>query len=265
MEGHNTLNMLMNSLFANNNLRNWSIFEEKNGAIVVRLRFDSSDTNSENDTAGKSHVSYKKKSESQLRRDRNRAARHNNAFVRDETRSESVQDSTSPELPRHAEQIIISDTTPLDFSPVQLSPSATSLRPVNHGSAQQIQGHSTKQNSSFGSMLTLDTTSTSEELSCAIEMHSDSDFAYLDTSAAAYLPPIPHEIPKADYYEETNDGYTCLDEACSYGPRDLVGVCFVNISICHKCKNVYLCDECLSKGRHHRHRHFIAPSIPFLS
>ena len=265
MEGHDTLNMLMNSLFANNELRNWSIFEEKNGAIVVKLRFENSVTNSENNS--RNHVSFKRKSESQMQRDRNRAARRRNTYMASAT---SVQDGSSTELPRHSERNSISDTTPLDFSPVQLSLSATSFTPdtrsVKRDSEQQIQGLSTKLNSSFVSMSSLDINSlTCEEVSSAIETHSDNEFANVDSDAAVSFPPVPDEISRAGYYNDSVDSYKCLDEACSYGPKDLVGVCFVNISICHKCKNVYICDECLSKGRHQRHSPFIKPSIPFLT
>ena len=255
----------MNSLFANNHLRNWSIFEEKNGAIVVRLRFDDSVTNSENESTNGTHVSFKRKSERQMRRDRNRAARHKDTYVG----NRSVQDDdASPELPRHAEQNI-SDTTPLDFSPVELLNSSANTfapnnSPVKHDGEQHIPGQSTKLNSSFVSVSSLqqpdfETNSLMrEEVSCEI------DTEYADSYSS--MTPIPHDISTSEDYDDNDDSHVglCNDEACSYGSRDLVGVCFVNISVCHKCKDFYLCEECLIKGRHRRHRPFIGPSIPFL-
>ena len=193
-----------------------------------------------------------------MQRDKHRAARHKDTYVPGSRRS--VQDSASPELPRHAEVNVISDTTPLDISPVPLlNSSATCFDPnawpVKHGSE-----HSTKLNSTFVSMSSSETGSlTREDPSCTI----DSDYADPDLDVSPPLPPMPHDISEIEDCD--NDGYKCLDEACSYGPKDLVGVCFVNISICHKCKNVYICDECLSKGRHQRHSPFIKPSIPFLT
>ena len=257
----------MNSLFANNDLRNWSIFEEKNGAIVVRLRFNNSDTNSVNVRA--SHVSFKRKSENQLQRDRKRAVRHKDSHVANVTSSRSVEDCASPELTRHADQTI-SDTTPLEFSPVELvSPNNS---PVKHDGEQQIQDPHSKLNSSFVSLSSLpepnlETNSwMHDEASCEIDIHSD--YADSNSDAASSIPSIPHQISTAEECEDNEDflsTYVCNDEACSYGTRDLLGLCFVNISVCHKCKDVYLCEECLIKGRHHRHRPFISPSIPFLS
>ena len=78
-------------------------------------------------------------------------------------------------------------------------------------------------------------------------------YAELDSDAAASCPPLPAEISKAEDCDVINDGYTCLDEACSFESRDLVGVCFVNINVCHKCMDVYtmnalMNDKCTIRG-----------------
>ena len=72
---------------------------------------------------------------------------------------------------RHSENNSISDTTPLNFTPIQLSPSATSFTPnnksVKRDSEQQIQGLTNKLNSSSVSMSYLYINSLTCKVSCA--------------------------------------------------------------------------------------------------
>ena len=55
--------MLLSSLFENNNLKNWTIFEEKSRSIVVKLRFTNTDQNGHTSDSEQLPVSYKKKSD----------------------------------------------------------------------------------------------------------------------------------------------------------------------------------------------------------
>ena len=43
MDKHRTLHTLVSSLFTENQLKNWTIFEEKSGCILVKLRFTNAD------------------------------------------------------------------------------------------------------------------------------------------------------------------------------------------------------------------------------
>ena len=101
MDNYGTLNLLLDSLFNNNCLQNWSLFEEMDGnkCTVVKLRF----TKTENTEV--TPQSYRRKSEAQSRRDRDRAARHRAGRDDIITRSRSSVDvqetvTESVEIPR---------------------------------------------------------------------------------------------------------------------------------------------------------------------
>ena len=79
MDSHTTLNMLLDSLFRQNSLNNWNIFEDKTGSVVVKLRFSPSSTKTNGHIDNDSKcvpLSYRRKSDSQVKRDHDRAARH---------------------------------------------------------------------------------------------------------------------------------------------------------------------------------------------
>ena len=131
MDNYGTLTLLLDSLFKNNYLQNWSLYEEtdSNNYILVKLRF----TKKEN--AGIVPQSYRRRSEAQSRRDRDRAARHRARRDDIVTRSRSSADvpetvAESVEMPRNLETNSHSDTMQLEHSPVvQLNPGADSFVP----------------------------------------------------------------------------------------------------------------------------------------
>ena len=56
------------------------------------------------------------------------------------------------------------------------------------------------------------------------------------------------------------DGYTCVDTGCSYGPGGQYMGNNENISSCELCQ-YYICLECIGRGRHERHKRYIEPCI----
>ena len=122
MDNHPTLSMLLSSLFSTNSLSNWSIFEDKNGLVNVRLRFTKSEGNVATEPA-----SFRRKSDKQLTRDQDRAARHQNQRARIVTRSRTVDhvEEDTPEISRCPEDYVFSEPAPM-ISPVnvQLNPEA---------------------------------------------------------------------------------------------------------------------------------------------
>ena len=69
MDNHLTLKMLMDTLFGNNALKNWNIYEEfRSKDIILKIRF----TKSQNTDHSIDSISYKKKSDKQMNRDRAR-------------------------------------------------------------------------------------------------------------------------------------------------------------------------------------------------
>ena len=115
MEKHRTLNTLLSSLFVNNMLKHWTIFQERSGSILVKLRFtnteDINDTVNNNGITDQSPIAFRRKSAQQVERDRDRALRHKDARTGVHTRS-----MASIEQPRSAEPDVLSSTVPLDLS-----------------------------------------------------------------------------------------------------------------------------------------------------
>ena len=136
MDKHPTLDMLLSSLFSTNALSNWSIFDDKNGCVNVRLRFTKCDESNKTE-----HVSFRRKSQNQLNRDRERerAIHHQNTEstrILKSHKSDTNED-LSTELPRSSEENVVSDVANV-YSPasVQLDPEADIYvpcsSPVNH-------------------------------------------------------------------------------------------------------------------------------------
>ena len=213
MKQHKSLNLLMDTLFANNSLTNWSIYEEKSGNIVVRLRFTKIEDGG-NDTNVIRSQSFRKKSEAQAKRDRERAARHRSGVT---TRSQAAQAATeSAELARGEEQICDSDTLPPDMSPVvELDPEALSFDPcsVSHSSA-----------TGDSSTIANDTSPTvmSEDLYCK---EYDCNMSF---------PPTPDDVPCGLCCFE------CLKTPEYHGHKTIR---------CDTC-NRYICQLCYLKTRH---------------
>ena len=100
MDQHHTLDMLMKSLFDQNVLSSWQIYEDKRNFVHVRLRFTKHDnTLSPSDL----NASFHRKSESQSQRDRGRRDRHRELRTRPVTRSQAPHD-ISIEMPRTSEE-----------------------------------------------------------------------------------------------------------------------------------------------------------------
>ena len=55
-----------------------------------------------------------------------------------------------------------------------------------------------------------------------------------------------------------DDGFTCDDKGCGYGPGGRYDGNNHNISFCTTCQ-CYICSNCLERGRHARHKLFITP------
>ena len=68
-----TIKMLLDTMMRNNPLLNWNIYQEKSGSVVIKLRFGG-DNNGVTDPNTNAH--FRRKSDSQLNRDHQRAQEH---------------------------------------------------------------------------------------------------------------------------------------------------------------------------------------------
>ena len=71
----NVLEKLLDTLSGTNEVRTWNIFQDKNGTVVVKIRFSGQDGSS-GSGVGQLPVSYKRKSTKQMQRDSDRAKQH---------------------------------------------------------------------------------------------------------------------------------------------------------------------------------------------
>ena len=261
MERHGTLNTLLDSLFTSNQLKNWTIFEEKSGSILVKLRFTNTDMDSNTATVTESPIAFKRKSCKQVSRDRERAARHKDARVGATTRGMASAYPTSPELPRSAETDSISKTVPLDIS-------ADSV--LNRSTLSVCSAMRDRSLSCDNSINSLDhnndsTTLTYSEDIANEQTHSETDS--LSDSDSDDMPPVPLLPPISDP-RGISRKFRCLQPNCFYGgtdkryevrdgeivviPLDPPDPMVLKCAACPG-STVYVCRNCNSRGRHEGH------------
>ena len=133
MEDHRTLKQLMDTLFENLSLQSYTIHEGKSGT-TCKLKFSNrgGDTNAE---VGPKITTYKKKSSSQVKRDRERLERH----IRPHTRSQSSVENV--EIARAGDSDIGRDA--LSDTGLSLSPEVgLCLEPDTNATVSQLASHS---------------------------------------------------------------------------------------------------------------------------
>ena len=77
MEAHGSQRMLLDTLLNKETLNFWNIYEEKSGAVVVRIRFSPRHITSEVGPTNAMNMGYKRKSPAQMVRDRERVRTYN--------------------------------------------------------------------------------------------------------------------------------------------------------------------------------------------
>ena len=260
MEVHKTLRMLLDSLFTNNDVKNWTIFEEKSGNVIMKIRFTNR-TEHEQASDNIAHrpipVSYKKKSEKQMSRDRDRMAQHQ----RPEpvmTRSRASDSMETVELPRNEENYR-SDTGSLEFSPVldiAASCSVPLSSPLNHDRTNSM---SLANCSHSGS----DESRSSDVTVSSIEPITLMDFGNTPSPHIAKEPPNTDKtVPKlkkcshskCEYFDSSFD-------SSSYRDPD------IDIYSCDKCQRfsgcpTFVCKSCLDIGSHKGHLRWLHLAKP---
>ena len=115
MDNHKTLKLMMDSLFSENMLKNWSIFaDNKNGATVLKIRFTKPVTapGEECTSSEVIPIAFKRKSVKQSLRDHDRKVKHENQMDKRSpviTRSMALDNHTDVELPRVPETDCVSE------------------------------------------------------------------------------------------------------------------------------------------------------------
>ena len=239
MEQHTTLNLLLDSLFSNNSLKNWSVFEETNGFTVLKLRF----TKSDNTTATTSSQSFRRKSDAQSQRDRDRAARHRDARAGATTRSQTstgLPAESSPELPRDSESISVSETRqPLEVSPVQLNPGAQSFNPESVNQKHH--------NSTAGDLFTEKNDSLLSVESADMDTAgADRSFENSDASISMESERTADEQSMVNYITDIKK-ISCAKCYTSYSAA--VRIYDIKMMWCDKCE-IYVCEHCYDRSTH---------------
>ena len=137
MDKHGSLKMLLDTLLDKGTLNSWQIYEEKNGSVVVRIRFAARHckaivTGATNVTDEENIIAYKRKSPAQIRRDNERAKQHHERRI---TRSQTLnaidnivpRDISEPEFVRSSDNDLFSDTR----NPGLVSPVLCAVEPTS--------------------------------------------------------------------------------------------------------------------------------------
>ena len=135
MEMHENLKMLLDTLMDKQVLSSWQIYEEKNGSVVVKIRFGARHCNATVTGAIASEdkiIAYKRKSPAQIRRDNALSKQHYEKRV---TRSQTVrtnndivtQDISEPEIARTNDNDFLGET----LNPGLVSPMPGAAEPTS--------------------------------------------------------------------------------------------------------------------------------------
>ena len=261
MDNHPTLDMPLRSLFSTNALSNWSIFDDKNGCINVRLRFTKCD-----ETNKAEHVSFRRKSQNQLNRDRERAIHHQNTESTRILRSHKsdTNEDISAELPRSSEENVVSDVAHV-YSPasVQLDPEADMYvpcsSPVNHEQSADFSStpeHLASENSAAyqtSDEESVDTTDDLEQFNQKSDVSATCDTVKVSDSIKS------RKSSKKSYAVHVRNTKSQYKEArchrCYTSDTVAKHVELIKMFYCNKCK-VYICEKCYKKRSemHAKHR-----------
>ena len=137
MDKQGSLKMILDTLLDKETLNSWQIYEEKNGSVVVRIRFAARYckaivTGATNVTDEENIIAYKRKSPAQIRRDNERAKQHHERRI---TRSQTLnavdnivpRDISEPEFVRSSDNDFFSDTR----NPGLVSPVLCAVEPTS--------------------------------------------------------------------------------------------------------------------------------------
>ena len=226
-------------------LRSWSIFDEENGCVSVRIKFDANRSSVKREAIG-----YKRKPQSQLRRDKNRSEQWRH-------KQPSPQAGTDRQQPQHAE----------------------SSRQVDK-SSEPADGESTKRSG----MVTrnqakqpVDTPETPRSSHVNCDIPTDySPPLNLDPKAPIFIssppcaisalsPPLPVKDMLCDSESDSDAGSTASDAIitgcdrayCTYGCGSTHDDTVTGIYRCTKCITCNICEQCLGEGGHGKHKKYL--------
>ena len=262
MDKHPTLDMLLSSLFASNILSNWSIYDDKNGCVNVRLRFTKCDD------IKTEHVSFRRKSQNQLNRDRERAIHHKTDKNTQSTRilrshMSDVNEDEPLELPRSSEENCASDMAHV-YSPVsvQMDPEAEIYvpcsSPVNHDESADFPStpeHLAPENSAAYHTSDVESIDTTDDLE---QFNQESDVSASDTVKVSESNK-PRKYCKKEYVVHMKKIKSQFKEVrchrCYTSDTVAKHVELIKMFYCSTCR-VYICEKCYPKRseKHAKHR-----------
>lgn len=255
------LGTLLDTLFANDELRTWSIYEEKSGNITVKIRFNGQ----HGGQAGLNIEpgSFKRKSDRQFKRDKSRAKDYElNKNQGVTTRSQSKDKTGQTGDIEHARFVSDISSTPLKFSPGmfqvsrQDSISVSNTPPACTGS--------TPQHSPTNDLLVNKDNSLLE----ANHVHTP-----LNSPVYENDPKYSPIIKSPDYDDSLSQNNSLDDESitddhvmsgchndfCTYGGESKWD--YLDIYKCHSknkgCKDLYVCLKCKHEGGHSKHAKYL--------
>ena len=224
-------------------MQNWSVYEEISGSTVVKLRFTKS-INSDSELAH--HQSFRRKSEAQSQRDRNRAARHRAASTGVTTRGQASAGTRTvvnepPEPSRDPETIFHSEAGPLEASPVQLNPEAPMFDPV-------IRSCDSEDCESLDLDQITDRGNVSAE---ALSELSDVNVSMptVENENILEMPSLSNKSRTVKHKSTYTVFRDILCEKCYTSIRIAVNVDKIKMLRCKKCK-VNICENCYDQSKH---------------
>ena len=295
-----SLEIMLEQLNAKGTLSSWQIYEEKQGTVCVRLRYECNG-GGQSGVDTKEKISYKRKTKKQMERDYQRAQKHDETGVK--TRSKSKM-SGDIEMPRCDQTNLEGETT--DRSPIGQCDISTPVQvkqssPANHDTPDSphlvdpdmsISHDQNKQNcydqisdqylTDSGEMqphldipicdipqLELEETQSDKANIC--DMCGDVCSSFWRRCSHTDHMNKHFNLCNACYYDECHTEHS--DQIVRYIPPidrqchccTSCGFTFKNrtdeVYSCTKCENYLLCVDCFKSSKHKGHAFFIEKSI----
>ena len=253
MEQYTMLNVTLTELFRQNSLKNWSIFDDViNGSTIVKLRFTKS-SDCEIDTTPQH---FRRKSDSQVARDRDRAARHQTRGVMTRSRAAAAEKVPSAEILRRDSS---SETVRSleSCSSVQLNPLAANFSPQPSGLESVDRGSNNIANISISSIESQEVEMPVVNDADAQELHNgEQNDEILNSSNEVLAETIQSDnLSRNTACVKTKPKYISKDkkfQCKNCHNRFTGGTADYNIKVyyCWKCK-ITICGLCYPKSKHY--------------
>lgn len=235
-----------------NVLRSWSIYQEKNGCVTFKIRFQNTIEEAMHDDV---NIQYRRKPTSQVKRDQDRCASWRT--TRPQSTAQEAESSVPPggsRVTRSRSKLLCSDTEQprsCDSDPPADMPvfdETVCLNPEAQSFCTTPQADSTLLVCCSPSPMETDSRRYDSTVMDLYEHGVIPDCTELGSPKL-----VQPDLSDSDGYSDVADMSPCQVDMCAYGGGSDTSA---TLYYCSKC-DLYVCQKCCSEGGHVRHKRYL--------